>query len=149
VKARTEGANPTLKRDEYGFTLAKVPQGQNLVGLDSFTFPINVQQVFFATESGQPKWKVVCKVDVRSRRSPLQFTADESEVLNGGRDGDFEGLTAEYRNYDVVPGVVPDLETVYMPELSTVGGCPEACPETSCNAEGGDGRSNSREYNDS
>jgi hypothetical protein len=89
VKASTEGTNAIVKRDEYGFTLAKVPRNENPVGPESFAFPINVQQVFFSDEDGDPDWKVVCRVDVRSRRSPLQFAVDDSEVLGIDHADDF------------------------------------------------------------
>lgn len=42
VKARMGGQNATVKRDEYGFTLAKVPSEERPVGPDLFAFPINV-----------------------------------------------------------------------------------------------------------
>jgi hypothetical protein len=43
VKARTEGPNCIVKRDEYGFTLARLPRGDSRIGPESFAFPINVQ----------------------------------------------------------------------------------------------------------
>jgi hypothetical protein len=39
AKARTAGGNATVKRDEYGFTLARVPLGEKPMGLESFAFP--------------------------------------------------------------------------------------------------------------
>jgi hypothetical protein len=46
VKAISEGRNAIVRRDDYGFTLAKVPKGEITIGPDSFSFPINMQQVF-------------------------------------------------------------------------------------------------------
>jgi hypothetical protein len=113
-KGHIRGRNAIVRRDDYGFTIAKVPKGEITIGPDSFLFPINVQQVFFADEEGDQDWKIVCRIDVHSRRSLLHFVVDESDVLNIGRDADFVGL-----NTDVVPGEVPLLETVFMLELSS------------------------------
>jgi hypothetical protein len=118
VKASTEGTNATVKRDEYGFTLAKVPRNENPVGPESFAFPINVQQVFFSDKDGDPDWKVVCRVDVRSRRSPLQFAVDDNEVLGIGRDDDFQGLNRDYGDNCAVPGEVPEPQTVFVTDIS-------------------------------
>jgi hypothetical protein len=85
-------------------------------GSESFAFPVNVQQVFFPEDCDHPQWKVVYRVDVRSRRTPLHFAVDKSEVLGIGRDADFDGFTRDYRNNVGVPGVVPDPETVYLPD---------------------------------
>jgi hypothetical protein len=74
--------------------------------------------VFFSDVEGDPEWKVVSRVDVRSRRSPLEFTADDSEVLSIGNDSDFDGLIWEYGENDVVPGEVPEPEDVFIPEVS-------------------------------
>jgi hypothetical protein len=109
--------NASVKRDEYGFIVAKIPTGQIPVGPDSFAFPINVQQVFFADNDSHRNWKVVCRVDVRSRRSALQFAIDDSDVLHIGRDADFVGLSREFGNNNVFHGVIPDPEVVYIPEM--------------------------------
>jgi hypothetical protein len=37
------------------------------VGLESFAFPINVQQVFYCDAEENSAWKVVCRMDIRSR----------------------------------------------------------------------------------
>jgi hypothetical protein len=118
VKAKFGGPIGTVKQDDCGFTLAKVPQGHTPVGPESFAFPINVQQVFYSVDEVDTNWKVVCRVDVRSRRSQLQFAVDDSEVLNIGRDAEFTGLNREFGNNDVVPGIVPDPKPVYIPNLS-------------------------------
>jgi hypothetical protein len=117
IKSRKDGVNASVKRDEYGFIVAKIPTGQIPVGPDSFAFPINVQQVFFADNDSHRNWKVVCRVDVRSRRSALQFAIDDSDVLHIGRDADFVGLSREFGNNNVFHGVIPDPEVVYIPEM--------------------------------
>jgi hypothetical protein len=119
IKAISEERNATVRRDDYGFTLAKVPKKEIIIGPDSFSFPINVQQVFFADEEGDRDWKIVCRLDIRSRRSPLHIAVDESDVLNSGRNADFVGLNTDFGNYDVVPGEVLPPETVFMLELSS------------------------------
>jgi hypothetical protein len=122
VKAKFGGPTGTVKRDDYGFTLAKVPQGHTLVGPESFAFPINVQQVFYSADEVDTNWKVVCRVDVRSRRSQLQFAVDDSEILNIGRDAEFTRLNREFGNNDIVPGIVPDPKPIYIPDLSEKSG---------------------------
>jgi hypothetical protein len=117
MKARTKGPNCTVKRDEYRFTLAKLPRGNSRIGLDSFAFPINVQQVFFSDDDVDPNWKVVCKVDVRSRRALLQFAVDDSEGLNIGRDVEFDGLNREYGYSGVLPDNAPEPEVVYILDM--------------------------------
>ena len=46
VQATTTGARATMKQDEYGFTLLKVDRVIPY-SVDSFAFPLHVQQVFF------------------------------------------------------------------------------------------------------
>jgi hypothetical protein len=59
----------------------------------------------------------VCCVDVRSRRSLLQFVVDDNDVLGIGRDSEFKGLNREYGKSGEVPRKVPEVETVYIPKL--------------------------------
>jgi hypothetical protein len=68
-----------------------------------------------------PNWKVVCRVDVHSRRSPLQFVVDDSEVLNIGRDAEFHGLNRDYGYNGVLPENAPEPEVVYIPERAKHG----------------------------
>jgi hypothetical protein len=63
-------------------------------------------------------WKVVCRVDVRSKRLPLHFVVDDSHVLNIDRDADFCGQNREFRLNDVVPGNVRELKIMYILELA-------------------------------
>jgi hypothetical protein len=118
VKARTKGAHPTVRRDDYGFTLAKVPERETQLRPDSFAFSINVQQVLFLDEGRDREWEVVCRVDVRSRHSPLQFATDDSIILNVERNEDFEGLNTDYGNYNFIPREIPPPETIYLLEMS-------------------------------
>jgi hypothetical protein len=59
--------------------------------------------VIFSDERIDPEWKVVCPIDVHSRRSAVQFAIDESDILGIGRDADFEGLMQEFGNNGAVP----------------------------------------------
>jgi hypothetical protein len=112
VKARIDGPNTTVKRDEYGFTLAKLPLRKSRIGAESFAFSINIQQVYFFNDDSNPNWKVVCHVDVHSRKSLMQFAVDDSKVSNIGHDADFLGLRREFGNNNLVLGNAPDLEIV-------------------------------------
>lgn len=96
VKARHGGPNPTVRRDRYGFTSVKfTPDSVMGLSADSFAFPIHVQQVFFAPDTEDPEWKVVCKVVVRGRRGEREFESSPSaDILSIGHDASFEGLSA-------------------------------------------------------
>lgn len=68
VRASLTGRNRTMKKDEYGFLLVDfdrmLPPGD-----EPFTFPWQVEQVFFADEpSNAGNWKVVLQKEPRSRR---------------------------------------------------------------------------------
>jgi hypothetical protein len=99
VKANYRGRNATVRKDEWGFTLANfntmVP-----FGYESFAFPIHCDQVFFSDVEDEPGWRVVLRTEVRGRRIDNNI---EDEVVNPmfdmGADVDFEGLRAP----DVIP----------------------------------------------
>jgi len=58
VKVNYKGRNTTLKKDEWGFTMANF---RALVSsrYKSFAFPIHFQQVFFLDNEDELSWKVV------------------------------------------------------------------------------------------
>ena len=94
VKANYRGRTATVKKDEWGFTLANfntmVP-----FGYESFAFPIHCDQVFFSDEEDQPGWKVVLRTEVRGRRIDSEMEAEEEpEMFAMGSDADFAGLRA-------------------------------------------------------
>lgn len=94
VKAISNGTGPTMKKDEYGFTLINftrlIP-----VSAQSFVFPIQVQQVFFSDIIEEPGWKVVLRKEVRARRNAMDLASNmEIELLSNGEDNDFLGLVA-------------------------------------------------------
>jgi hypothetical protein len=91
VKAKYGGPAATIERDDYGFTRANFSTMIRM-SADSFAFPIHCQQVFFSKDHQKPGWKVVCRVDVRGRRSELQFPRNDIELLAVGVDNDFLGL---------------------------------------------------------
>ena len=53
VKANYRGPNVTIKNDEWGFTLTNF-HSMIPFGLESFTLPVHVEQVFYADASGEP-----------------------------------------------------------------------------------------------
>jgi hypothetical protein len=94
VKANYRGRNATVKKDEWGFTLANfntmVP-----FGYESFAFPIHCDQVFFSDVEEEPGWKVVLRTEVRGRRVDNDIEEDDPiPMFAMGADVDFEGLRA-------------------------------------------------------
>jgi hypothetical protein len=56
VKARSGGPNPTVKRDDFGFSMVNLSYSALIpLGPMSFAFSINIQQVFFANDSELPE----------------------------------------------------------------------------------------------
>jgi hypothetical protein len=88
VQANTVGARATIKHNDYGFTLIKFDRLiPHLV--DSFAFPIHIQQVLFVDEVDNMEWKVVlCKQPRGTRVASRAKEVPELECLNMGRDGD-------------------------------------------------------------
>ena len=67
MKANYRGRNATVKKDEWGFTMANfnalVPHGY-----ESFAFPIHCEHVFFSDDEDEPGWRVVLRTEVRGCR---------------------------------------------------------------------------------
>jgi hypothetical protein len=129
-KARSAGSNATIQRDGYGFTVAKLPGPNSHVSPESFAFSINVQQVFYCNAEENSAWKVVCHVDIRSRRSALQFAADENEAFGIGNDADYDALITDFGNDLEVPGEVFVPEQVYIPDMAVSGTSHVRCTES-------------------
>jgi len=92
VKANYQGRNATVKKDEWGFTMANF---RALVpfGYESLAFPIHCQQVFFSDDEDEPGWKVVLRTEVRGRRVDIGTEEEEEpQMFAMGRNADFEGL---------------------------------------------------------
>jgi len=94
VKANYRGRNATVKKDEWGFTLANfntmVP-----FGYESFAFPIHCDQVFFSDVEDEPGWKFVLRTEVRGRIVHNDIEEDDQiPMFAMGANVDFEGLRA-------------------------------------------------------
>lgn len=117
MKANYKGRNATVKKDEWGFTMANfrvlLP-----FGYESIAFPIHCQQVFFSEDEDEPGWKVVLPMEVRGRRIDSEVDQeDEPEMFAMGRDVDFEGLRepsqgSEFFTYPSAGGKNIDLNNV-------------------------------------
>jgi hypothetical protein len=104
VKANYRGRNATVRKDEWGFTLANfntmVP-----FGYESFAFPVHCDQVFFSDVEDEPGWRVVLRTEVRGRRIDNNIEEEDvNPMFDMGADVDFEGLRAP----DVIPETHPD-----------------------------------------
>ncbi len=88
-----EGSFATMKRDEYGFTLVNL---ECLIPLfvQSFTFPMHVEQVFFAEDVRSHKnWKVLLHQKPKGRRLEFHREANaELALLDLGKNVDHVGL---------------------------------------------------------
>lgn len=68
VKASYRGANATVKKDQWGFTVANFDR-MITFGRDSFAFPSQVEQVFFSDYLESPRSKVLVRTEPRERGS--------------------------------------------------------------------------------
>ena len=94
VKANYRGRNATVKKDEWGFTIANFNTMVSY-GYESFAFPVHCDQVFFSDEEDNPGWKVVLRTDVRGRRVDSEMEErDEIPMFAMGADNEFQGLRA-------------------------------------------------------
>ena len=58
MKANYKGNNATVKKDQWGFTLANFERSVPF-GPKAFAFPMHMDQVFFSDTRDEPRWKVV------------------------------------------------------------------------------------------
>ena len=94
MKANYRGRNASIKKDEWGFTMANFDSVVRF-GYESFAFPINCNQVFFSDDDEEPGWKVVLQTEVRGRRVDSEKEdEEESELFRVGENSEFEGLRA-------------------------------------------------------
>lgn len=92
VRANYRGPSATVKKDEWGFTIANFSRTIPF-GRDSFAFPSQVQQVFYADCLGDPGWKIVIRTEPRGKR--VVATDDDftgGQLFATGRDNIFSGL---------------------------------------------------------
>jgi hypothetical protein len=67
VMTNMVGHNATMKRYEYGFSLVNFDRLVSL-SAESFTFPLHVEQVFFADDLNNHGWKVVLQKEPKGAR---------------------------------------------------------------------------------
>ncbi|KAG0584842.1 hypothetical protein KC19_3G238500 [Ceratodon purpureus] len=92
VKANYRGPQATVRRDKWGLTVANFNRMIEY-GIDSFAFPNQVEQVFYADCNESPGWKVVIRTEPRGRRVTATSEEDNNGLLfSPGRDADFAGL---------------------------------------------------------
>lgn len=133
VRANYRGASATVKRDEWGFTIANFSQTIPF-GRESFAFPSQVQQVFYADCSEDPAWKIVIRTDPRGKRVVASDVDSTSgQLFAHGRDNEFAGLQAPanlseaperptregrvIRVNDVLNDITPDLNETFDADL--------------------------------
>lgn len=92
VRANYRGSNATVKKDQWGFTIANFTRTIPF-GRESFAFPQQVEQVFFCDCVEAPGWKVVVRTEPRGKRVDAN-TADVGGGLlfRHGRDSEFSAL---------------------------------------------------------
>jgi hypothetical protein len=117
MKANYRGRTATVKKDEWGFTLANfntmVPYGYK-----SFAFPIHCDQIFFSNEEDEPGWKVVLRTEVRGHRIDSKMEEEEeAQLFAMGSDADFPGLRAPEIIPESVPNPVPIGRTIALNEI--------------------------------
>lgn len=94
VKANYRGRNATVRKDEWGFTLANF-NSMVLFGYESFAFSIHCDQVFFLDEDEEPGWKVVLRTEVWGRRIDSKMEEEEEiPIFSMGSDSVSVGLRA-------------------------------------------------------
>jgi hypothetical protein len=117
VKANYRWRNATVKKDEWGFTVANF-NAMVEYGYESFAFPVHYDQVFFSDEEDQPGWKVVLRTEVRGRRVDSEMEEQEEiPMFAMGVDSDFEGLRAPEELPEINPDPLPTGRNVRLNEI--------------------------------
>jgi hypothetical protein len=107
VKANYRGRNATVKKDEWGFTIANF-NAMVPFGYESFAFPVHCDQVFFSDVEEEAGWRVVLRTEVRGRRIDSDRQEEEEiPMFAMGSDIDFAGLRA--------PDIIPETEADPLP----------------------------------
>ena len=92
AQANKRGARATMKCDEYGFTLFRFDR---LIpySVDSFAFPLHVQQVFFVDDEENTEWKIVLRRQPRAARVDSRDGGrHELQSVKLGKVGEHAGL---------------------------------------------------------
>jgi hypothetical protein len=126
VKANYRWRNATVKKDEWGFTVANF-NAMVEYGYESFAFPVHYDQVFFSDEEDQPGWKVVLRTEVRGRRVDSEMEEhDEIPMFAMGADSDFQGLRVPEEVPEINPDPLPSGRNVRLNEVLNEEGEEEA-----------------------
>jgi hypothetical protein len=101
VFAKLEDSNSKVRKDRYGFVVANMQSANQEPSPNSFAFPTQCRQFFFSddkkfTRTHGGDWKVLYATDVRGRRGDWHSGRPEIDILNLGRDSDFEGLQLRF-----------------------------------------------------
>lgn len=92
VRSNYRGENATIKKDQWGFTLANYRRRFGNICQDSFAFSCHCEQIFYLEATESPGWRVVLKKDVRGRRVVLDDGEDvDAELFCMGEDEEFAG----------------------------------------------------------
>ena len=92
VKANYRGPSATVKRDQWGFTIANFER-MVLFSRDSFALPLQVQLVFYCDCDELPGWKVVVRSEPRGKRVLGNvLDVEDGPLFRQGRDREFTGL---------------------------------------------------------
>ena len=117
VKANYRGTNATVKKDEWGFTMANF---NSLItfSYESLAFPKNCDQVFFSDDEDECGWKVVLQTEVRGRRIDNDMEeAKEAEIFRMGANNDFGGLSATSDNVEPDEDPLPTRRDIDMNDI--------------------------------
>ena len=74
-----------VQRDRYGFTTANFNHMDGDVHANSFAFPMHCQQVFFFDDPHRPRWKIVCRTEVRSRHGQFEVNQSIPSTIDVGK----------------------------------------------------------------
>lgn len=107
VKHSRDVRVPSIERDKYGFSVANFNHMDNRVHQDSFAFPLHCQQVFYSDDPTRSGWKIICRTDVRGRRTSLLARNPVPDGITVGNDDDFEGLQPQIRETDPIRTAAP------------------------------------------
>jgi len=82
VKANYMGKNATIRKDKWGFTLAKYDKRPGVISKDSFAFPKHCKQVFYCNVRETTGWKIVMKKEVRGSGSFQTMKTIERQICS-------------------------------------------------------------------
>lgn len=107
VRASPDVRVPSIERDKYGFSMANFNLMDNRVHPDSFAFPLHCQQVFFSDDPTRRGWKIICRTDVRGRRTTLHHRQPVANGIAIGDDANFQGLQPQILEIEPIQRTAP------------------------------------------